>query len=160
MGLFGVHVHQHAVGGSSLAAMAGDGIAVVEMRMFVEVEMHFPPGVQPNLKISFGVGLFHSSELAIGNMLSPVGSSKLHTVARGDFAFRAQSGPISQEIAATQNCHESPGFHVWYRLVPILLLSGSVLGLLSGLFLIEQTDLILKEGLVAGAGFEPATFGL
>jgi hypothetical protein len=35
--------------------VAGDGMAVVEMRMFVGVEMRVPTGVQPNLEISLRV---------------------------------------------------------------------------------------------------------
>ena len=53
MGLLGVHVHWHAIGGGSLAAMAGDSLAVVEMGMFVDIEMRVPqvdddpePGVE------------------------------------------------------------------------------------------------------------------
>jgi hypothetical protein len=80
VGLFGVHVHQHAVGGGSLAAVAGDGIAVVDMRMVSDVELDILAGVQPNLKISFGVNLLDGSELAVRNMLLPVRRGELHAV--------------------------------------------------------------------------------
>jgi len=53
VGLFSVHVHQHAVGGGSLAAVAGDGISVIDMRVFPDVELHIPVGVQADLEISF-----------------------------------------------------------------------------------------------------------
>ncbi len=40
--LFGVHLNKYAVGGLSLAAMAGDGVAVVEMRVLFDVEYDGP----------------------------------------------------------------------------------------------------------------------
>ena len=81
MGLFGVHVHQHPVGGGSLAAVAGDGIAVFDVRVLPGVELHFLPGIEPNFEISFGVDLLGGSELAIGNVLLAGGRGKLHSVA-------------------------------------------------------------------------------
>ena len=80
VGLFGVHVHQHAVGGGSLAAVAGDGIAVIDMRVLPDVELHFLAGVQPDLEISFRVDLLDGSELAVGNVLVPVRRGELHAV--------------------------------------------------------------------------------
>jgi hypothetical protein len=65
VGLFGVHVHQHTIGGGSQAAVAGDGIAVIDMRVLADVEMHILTGVQPNLDISFHVDLLDGSELAV-----------------------------------------------------------------------------------------------
>ena len=78
--MLGVHVHQHAVGGGTLAAVAGDGVAVIDMRVLSDVELHFLAGVEPNLKISVGVDLLDGSELAVGNMLIPVGSGELEAV--------------------------------------------------------------------------------
>ncbi len=80
MGLFGVHVHQHPVSGGSLAAVTDDRIAVVEMRMLADMELHLPPGVQPDLKVPFRVDLFNGSALAVGNVFVPVGRGELHAV--------------------------------------------------------------------------------
>src|SRR5947208_11474266 len=40
VGPLGIHVQQHAVGSDSLAAMAGDRISVVQMRVLSNVELH------------------------------------------------------------------------------------------------------------------------
>ena len=68
VGLFGVHVHQYAVGGGSLA---GGGIAVVHVGGLAEIEVRVLPGVQPNLGISFRVDLLDGSELAVSNPPRP-----------------------------------------------------------------------------------------
>ena len=49
MRVLGVHVNQNAVGGCALAAVAGDRIAVIEMRMVSEVQIDLAPRVQSNL---------------------------------------------------------------------------------------------------------------
>ena len=43
-------MHQHPVGGGSLAGVAGDGIAVIARGMFVSVEVRVPARVQPTLR--------------------------------------------------------------------------------------------------------------
>ena len=88
MGLLGVHVYEHAVGGGPLAAMAGDGIAVIDMRVLPDVELHFLAGVQPNLKVAFGVNLLDCSELPVGNVLIPVRRGELHAITCRKVSFR------------------------------------------------------------------------
>jgi hypothetical protein len=82
----GVHVHQHAVSGASLAAVACDGVAVIDVRVIPDVELHILLGVEPNLEISLRVDLLDGSELAIGNVLLPVRGSQLHAVGGGSLA--------------------------------------------------------------------------
>ena len=53
VGLFGVHVHRHAVGGGSMAAMVGEGIAVVNMGVLPDVELPILAGAQPTCVILF-----------------------------------------------------------------------------------------------------------
>jgi hypothetical protein len=38
-----MHADQHAVGGLALAAVAGHGVTVIEMRMLVDVELNILP---------------------------------------------------------------------------------------------------------------------
>ena len=45
VGVLGVHVNQDAVRGSALAAVTGDGIAIVEVRMVAKVQIDFAPGI-------------------------------------------------------------------------------------------------------------------
>ena len=88
MGQLCVYVDQHSVGGGSLAAVAGHRIAVVEMRMFVDIEMGAPPGVLPNLEVTVGVDLFDGSELAVGNVLVAARRGEMHAVTGRKVAFR------------------------------------------------------------------------
>ena len=81
-------VHAHAVGGGSLAAVAGDSIAVINMWVLPDVELYFLTGVQSNLKTSLGVDLLDGSELAIGNVFLPVRRGELQAVAGCEVAFR------------------------------------------------------------------------
>jgi len=39
-GVLGVHVHQHPVGGGFLAAVAGNCIAIIDVRVILDVELH------------------------------------------------------------------------------------------------------------------------
>ncbi len=99
VGLLGIHVHQNAIGGGSLAAVAGDGIAVVEMRMLADIELYVPSVVQSNLKIPLRVDLFDGPELAVGNPLVPVRRGELHAVAGWEFAPRFQVGTHAMQPA-------------------------------------------------------------
>jgi hypothetical protein len=49
VGVLGIHMNQDSVGGGALTAVAGDSIAVVEMRMVAEVQIDLAPGVETDL---------------------------------------------------------------------------------------------------------------
>jgi hypothetical protein len=72
------------------------GIAVIDMRVLVNVEMRSPPGIQPDLKISLRVDLFDGSELAISKALVPVRRGELHAVTSRKDPFRlpANTHPV------------------------------------------------------------------
>ncbi|MGO8786117.1 MAG: hypothetical protein ACLQVL_01870 [Terriglobia bacterium] len=74
-------MHQHTVGGGSLTAVAGDGVAVIDVRVLPDVELYFLAGVQPNLEISFRADLLDGPELTVGNVLIPARRDELHAVA-------------------------------------------------------------------------------
>jgi hypothetical protein len=68
------------VGDGSLAAVARDAIAIVDMRLLPDVELRVPPGVPAYVKISLRVDLLDGSELAVGNPLVPARRGELHAV--------------------------------------------------------------------------------
>ena len=51
----GVHVHQHVVGGGSLAAMIRYGMAIIDVGVLADVELRILAGFQPDLKIALRV---------------------------------------------------------------------------------------------------------
>jgi hypothetical protein len=55
-----------------LAAVVGDGIAVIEMRVLPDFELDMQAGVQPNLENPFAVDPLDGSELAVSNVLGCV----------------------------------------------------------------------------------------
>ena len=72
MALVGVDVHQHAVGGGSLAAVAGDSMPVIGVPVFPNVELHFLPKVP---QTSFDGDFLDDSERVTCTVLLPVCSN-------------------------------------------------------------------------------------
>src|SRR6266702_545713 len=66
--MFGVHVDQDAVCGLTLAAVAGDRIAIIDVRPLVDVELDSTPGVRANSDVAITFDLFNGPKLAVGNM--------------------------------------------------------------------------------------------
>jgi hypothetical protein len=63
-----VHVNQNSVRGLSLAAVAGDGVSVVEMRMLADIESNFATGVHPDFEIAGLADSFDSAEFSVSNL--------------------------------------------------------------------------------------------
>ena len=63
-----VHVNQNSVRGLSLAAVAGDGVSVVEMRMLADIESNFATGVHPDFEIAGMADSFDSAEFSVSNL--------------------------------------------------------------------------------------------
>lgn len=81
MSLLGVHVDEDTVGGLALAAMAGDGVAVIDMRPLVDVELDSPSRISADSDVATIVDLLDSPKLAIGHMKFFRWRSELHAVA-------------------------------------------------------------------------------
>ncbi len=86
--LLGVNVNKHAVGGLSLAAVACHGIAVIEMRIVLDVERDGPSRVQTQLQVAARVDLLDGSHFTIRNVLLAVRRSELYAVALRKRALR------------------------------------------------------------------------
>src|SRR5262245_9758878 len=82
-----VDVDEDAVGGLALTAVAGHGIAVVEVRVIGRMDRHGTTRIQ-----AYGEGArrfdgFETAEFAVGNAFRPVRQRELHTVALAERAL-------------------------------------------------------------------------
>src|SRR5208283_2899180 len=64
---FSVHVNQDTVGSLSLAGVAGHGIAMIEMRMLVRIELNHTPTVDLQAQPPVSVDALDGSQLAVCN---------------------------------------------------------------------------------------------
>src|SRR5437588_1610983 len=78
---------QYPVGGLALAAVAGNGIAIVQVGMFADIEFDSLPGVGLDSYVAVAVDLGNRSQFAVGNIQLAGRRSKLHAVAFGEFAL-------------------------------------------------------------------------
>ena len=78
--LFSVRVDQDAVGGLTLAAVAGNGVAIVQMRVFSHINsIHLPESVRTVISLSL-LESYNGSKLAVGNVQIFGRSGELDTV--------------------------------------------------------------------------------
>ena len=77
----GVGVNEDALGGKALRAVAGDGIAVVEMRMLAGVEFDLAVIAQACGDAAIGMDRFDDGKVAIRNAERFVGCGELDTLA-------------------------------------------------------------------------------
>ena len=61
-------MNQNSVRRLSLAAVAGDGVSMVEMWMLADIESNFLTGIHPNFEISGMADSFESAEFAVSNL--------------------------------------------------------------------------------------------
>jgi hypothetical protein len=61
-------VNQDSVRGLSLAAVAGDGVSVVEMGMLADIESNFATGVHPDFEIPGIADLVDRAEFSVSNL--------------------------------------------------------------------------------------------
>ena len=61
-------MNQNSVCGLPLAAMAGDGVSVVKMRMLADIESNLAAGVHSDFEIAGVVDLFDSAEFSVSNL--------------------------------------------------------------------------------------------
>ena len=92
----GIGVDEDAFGCESLGAVAGDGVAVVEMSMVTGVELDLPVVVEAGGEAAIGMDRLDNGEVTIGNAERFVGGGELDAVAYGelavDFAIDANTG--------------------------------------------------------------------
>src|ERR1019366_8201577 len=78
---FGIDVHEHTLGGLSLAGVARHGVAVVNVRMLLRVDGDITPAVQFKTHPSISAEFLHGSKFTIGNLQLIVWRGELNTVA-------------------------------------------------------------------------------
>src|SRR5690606_38114454 len=76
-----VYVHEHAIGGLSLAAVARDGVAVVKVRIGVHAERHASPRLQSHPHLPADIEMLHGAEFPIRDVPFTEGCGELHAVA-------------------------------------------------------------------------------
>ena len=82
-----IGVNEDAFGSESLGAVAGDGVAVVEMTMLAGVEVDLPIVDEVGGETAIGIDGLDGGQLAIGNPERFVGRGELDAVAHGELAF-------------------------------------------------------------------------
>ena len=82
----GVGVNEDALGGEALGAVAGDGIAVVEMRMLAGVEFDLAVIAKACGDAAIGMDRFDDGKVAIRNAERFVGCGELDTLACGELS--------------------------------------------------------------------------
>ena len=80
----GLDVDKDAIRGLSLAAVAGDGIPIVEMWSLVDIETHGLAGVEPHVQVPRALEACHGAQLAIRNVTRAIGRGDLHAVTQGE----------------------------------------------------------------------------
>ncbi len=83
----GVGVDKDAFGGESLGAVAGDGVAVVEMTMLAWVELDLAIVGEARGETAIGMDGLDGGQFAIGNPERFVGRGELDAVPHGELAF-------------------------------------------------------------------------
>ena len=83
----GIGMNEDALGGKTLGAVAGDGVAVVEMTMLAGVELDLAAVVQTGGEATIGKDRFDGSEVAVGNAKGFVRGGELNAVADGELPF-------------------------------------------------------------------------
>ena len=61
-------MNENAVGGLSLAAVAGDRVAMIDVRPFIDVKLDPASGVRADSDFATVVDLLDGAKLAIGDM--------------------------------------------------------------------------------------------
>ena len=91
-----IGVHQDALGGEALGAMAGDGVAMIEMAMLTGIEFDLPVVVETGGDLAIRCDGLDDGKVAIGDAKRLVRSSELDAVADGevarDFPIDADTG--------------------------------------------------------------------
>ena len=82
----GIGVDENALGGETLGAVAGDGIAVVEVAMLAGVEFDLAVVVEAGGNAAIGRDGLDHGEVAIGDAKRLVGRGELDAVADGELA--------------------------------------------------------------------------
>jgi hypothetical protein len=95
----GIGVNEDAFGRESLGAVAGDGIAVVEMAMVAGVKFDLAAVVEACREPTVGMDCFDRGEVAIDNAKRFVGRGELDAVAHGELAFDLPVDADSREAA-------------------------------------------------------------
>ena len=96
---FGIGVDENTLGGEALGAVAGDGVAVVEMPMLAEVEFDLAVVVESGGETTIGVDLLDDGEVAIGNAERFVGRGELDAIAYGELVFDSSVNTDAGESA-------------------------------------------------------------
>ena len=95
----GVGVNEDALGGEALGAVAGNGIAVVEMRMLAGVEFDLAVIAKACGDAAIGMDRFDDGKVAIRNAERFVGCGELDTLACGADVHVAGGGGHGEETA-------------------------------------------------------------
>ena len=103
-------MNEDAFGGEALGAVTGDGVAVVEMTMFVGVEFDLAAVVEAGGQATIGMDRLDYCHIAIGYAERFVGSGELDAVAYGELAFDLSVDPYSGEAAGIVD----DKFLVWF----------------------------------------------
>jgi hypothetical protein len=74
-------MNQNSVRGLPLAAVAGDGVSVVEMWMLADIESNFATGVHPDFEIARLADSFDSAEFSVSNLEFPRRGRELNAFA-------------------------------------------------------------------------------
>ena len=82
----GIGVDEDALGGEALGAVAGDGVAVVEVAMLAGVELDLAIVVEAGGKAAIGMDRLDDGKVAIGDAERLVGRGELNAVADGELA--------------------------------------------------------------------------
>src|ERR1700677_2102776 len=92
-------MNEDALGGKTLGAVAGDGIAVVEVTMLAGVELNLAAVFQSGGKAAIGMDRLDGSEVAIGDAERFVGSGELNSVADRELPFHLPINAYTDEAA-------------------------------------------------------------
>lgn len=82
----GIGMNENTLGGESLGAVAGDGIAVIEVAMLSGVELDLSTVVQAGREAAIGMDRFDDGEVAIGDAERLIRRSELNAVTGGEFS--------------------------------------------------------------------------
>src|SRR6516165_2882713 len=97
----GLHVHEDAIGGLALAAVARDGVAVVEMRIRLERERHAPAGLETHTQLAARLNPFDGAQLPIRDVRLPERRRELHPV-MSENAIDTWEGSVSESAAGPE----------------------------------------------------------
>ena len=78
-----VGMNEDALGGESLGTVTGDRIAMVEVAMFIGIELDLAIVVEPRINAAVGTNCFDDCEVTIGDTERLVRCGELDTVANG-----------------------------------------------------------------------------